>query len=369
VVNLLKIYIIFKGKTHENQKVGSKFMLDKIFKKRRSSVYIAEIGLNHNGSYELASKMIGSAAGAGADAVKFQVFVPEKMNSVYTTSLLERGTDDTPDRSQLDFLGRFVLKGAEYAGLKARADECGVVFFSSVFDEESFQLMESLGAPLYKIASSEVTNHPLIERVAATGKPVIMSTGICTEGEISSAVEIIRDRGGAGPVLMHCVSLYPTSPEFANLSRIRTLADRFGLEVGFSDHTAGTFACSLAAATGARLFEKHFTVDRFHDCPDKDVSLGPEEFSSMIDQVEKAVSMMGDGSISSGSPENGTARAARRSLFAARNIPAGNVIGRDDLIALRPGTGIPVIRMGDVLGKRAALDIKKERIIKLEYLE
>jgi len=344
-------------------------MLDEIFKKRRNSVYVAEIGLNHNGSYELARRMIRSAAGAGADAVKFQAFVPEKMNSVYTASLLERGTDDTPDRGQIDFLGRFVLKKSEYAGLKAFADECGVVFFSSVFDEESLDLMESLGAPLYKIASSEVTNHPLIEKVAATGKPVIVSTGICTESEISSAVEIIRDRGGAGPVLMHCVSLYPPAPEFANLSRIRSLADRFGLEVGFSDHTAGAFACSLAAVMGARLFEKHFTVDRLHDCPDKDVSLCPEEFCSMIDQVEKAVTMIGNGAISSGSPEDGTARAARRSLFAAGNIPAGKVIGRDDLIALRPGTGIPVTRMGDVLGKKAALDIKKDRIIKMEYLE
>ncbi|MBN2159350.1 MAG: N-acetylneuraminate synthase family protein [Spirochaetes bacterium] len=344
-------------------------MLEDIIQTKRRAIYIAEIGMNHNGDMETARAMIAAAAGAGADAVKFQTFVPELMNSPYTADLLERGSDHKRDTGIVDFFRSFVFSSEEYRELKGAAEGAGLVFFSSVFDTDSLSLMEGLGASLYKLASSEVTNHPLIEAVAETGKPLILSTGISTEEEIGMAVELFRMRSEAELVLLHCVSLYPTLPEQANLARIPALAGRFGVPVGFSDHSREAVAPMLAAALGARIFEKHFTIDRFHECPDKDISCAPDEFARVIESVEKAVAMTGSGEISYGSAESGTARAARRSLFARRHIPRGAVVREDDLVALRPGVGIPVYGMKQVAGKRSRVDIPAGAIIKKEHIE
>jgi N,N'-diacetyllegionaminate synthase len=344
-------------------------MLDSIMRSRRSALYIAEIGMNHNGDMDTALAMISAAARAGADAVKFQTFDPDLMNSVYTKDLLDAGVERRPDGAAADFFRKFVFSPDQYRALKSAAGEAGVVFFSSVFDMPSLSLLEGIAVPMYKLASSEVTNHPLIEAVAKTGKPAILSTGIATEEEIGMAVSLFRGAGGGEMVLMHCVSLYPTLPDQVNLARIPALARRFGLPVGFSDHTRDADATALAAATGARIFEKHFTIDRFHDCPDKDISCTPEEFAAMIARVESAVSMMGAGGISFGGAEAGTARAARRSLFARRFIPRGRTIGEDDLVALRPGVGIPVTAMKRVIGARSLADIPEGFLIREEHFE
>ena len=184
-------------------------MLESILQTGRRALYVAEIGLNHNGDLDTARAMIKAAARAGADAVKFQTFVPELMSSVYTLDLMETGAERKPDRGLIDFFRRFVLTRDQYRELKAAAEGLGVLFFSSVFDLDSLELLEGLGTALYKLASSEVTNHPLIEAVAGTGKPAILSTGIATEEEIGMAVDLFRRKSGSELVLMHCVSLYP----------------------------------------------------------------------------------------------------------------------------------------------------------------
>ncbi len=344
-------------------------MLESIIHTERKALYIAEIGLNHNGDMDTALAMISSAGHAGADAVKFQTFVPELMNSVYTADLLKGGRELKRDSGTVDFFRRFVFDRDRYRALQSAAQEAGTVFFSSVFDADSLEMLEGLDVPLYKLASSEVTNHPLIAAVAGTGKPAILSTGMASEDEIEMAVSLFRKKSGAELLLLHCVSLYPAAADRVNLSRIPALARRFGLPVGFSDHTREPFTPMLAACMGARIFEKHFTIDRFHECPDKDISFTPEEFAGMIGSVETALAMIGDGAISSGSAEAGTARAARRSLFARRAIPRGATIGKDDLVALRPGTGIPPYGLGLVAGKRAAVDIPEGYLIRKEYLD
>jgi sialic acid synthase SpsE len=343
-------------------------MLDSIIHSERRALYIAEIGLNHNGDMDTALAMIASAARAGADAVKFQAFVPELMNSVYTADLLGSGRELKRDSSMVDFFRRFVFDREQYRVLRSAAEEAGTIFFSSVFDAGSLDMMEGVGVPLYKLASSEVTNHPLIGAVADTGKPAILSTGMASEEEIDMAVSLFRKRSGAELVLLHCVSLYPARADQVNLSRIPSLARRFGAPVGFSDHSREAITPALAACMGARIFEKHFTIDRFHDCPDKDISFTPEEFTGMIGSVETAVAMIGDGTISSGSAEAGTARASRRSLFARRLIPRGATIGEDHLVALRPGVGIPAYDIGLVAGRRAGVDIPEGYLIRKEYL-
>ncbi len=343
-------------------------MLDSIIKKRRNAIYIAEIGLNHNGNPDTAVRMIQAAARAGADAVKFQTFVPELMSSVYTKDLMGPGFERQRDTGLVDFFRTFVLNRDQYRALQKAAEAEGLVFFTSVFDTESLEMMEGLDLPLYKLASSEVTNHPLVRAVAATGKPLILSTGMSSEEEIAAAVDLYRGQGGTELVLLHCVSLYPTPAGRVNLARIPALAGRFGLPVGFSDHTREAAAPMLAAAVGARIFEKHFTIDRFHECPDKDISCTPEEFAGIIDSVELAVTMTGNGAAAFGGEEAGTARGARRSLFARRFIPAGKVIDGDDLVALRPGVGIPPSDLVQVVGKMSGVDVPEGYLIRRENL-
>ncbi|TFH43425.1 MAG: N-acetylneuraminate synthase [Chrysiogenales bacterium] len=341
-------------------------MLDSIKRKGRRAIYVAEIGLNHNGSVDTARALIEAAARAGADAVKFQVFVPELMVSPRAEELLSQGSGRG---GAVEFFRKFVLGDGELRELKAAAEAEDLAFFSSVFDVDSLDLLESMGVDLYKLASSEVTNHPLISAVARTGKPLVLSTGISSEEEIDLAVSLFRGASGAELVLMHCVSLYPTGAGDANLARIPALARRFGLQVGFSDHTREAAAPMLASALGARIFERHFTIDRFHDCPDKEISSTPEEFSAMMQAVESAIEMVGDGAITSGSAEAGVARAARRSLFARTGIPKGKPVEEGELVALRPGVGIPPHMMGSVIGRTARVEIPAGGLITIEDLD
>jgi sialic acid synthase SpsE len=341
----------------------------KLFKTSRNAVYIAEIGLNHNGDFDTAVKMVEAAKKAGADAVKFQTFIPELLVSPYAGSLVKNGTDDIKDFNTIDFFKKLTLDKKELAQIKKKSEELGLVFFSSPFDIPSLLLLEELDVPLYKIASSEITNIKLLEAVALTGKPVIISTGICNENEIVKTVDIFRSKSSAEIALLHCVSLYPLPPESANLKRIESLQKKFGLETGFSDHSIGFETSMLAAAYGARIFEKHFTIRRDFDCPDKEVSLDPVGFSKMIEMIENAILMEGSGIISFSEDEAAVARSARRSLFAAGNIPAGKIIEESDLTALRPGVGIGADRINSVVGRKTLKNIEKDKIIYEDYLE
>ncbi len=343
-------------------------MLNKFKSKKRECLYIAEIGLNHNGSMQTAKELVISAAKTGVDCVKFQTFIPENMNSIYTSSLLKSGKEEKPDKSQVEFFRNYVLNEGEYRELKKLSDDLGLVFFSSPFDRESVDLLERLDVSLYKVASSEVTNHRLLKRIGDTGKPVILSTGMVTEHEIAEALALLKSRGTGDILLLHCISLYPLNPETANLKRIRTLREKFGRETGFSDHTRGTEAAVLAVSLGARVFEKHFTLSEDFDCPDRDVSFTGERMSAYMESVESAVKMLGSGGISFSEDEAVTARAARRSIFARREIPAGKVIEEDDLTVLRPGVGIPASMIDNILGRKSSVRIDKDYMVREEHL-
>jgi N,N'-diacetyllegionaminate synthase len=329
---------------------------------------IAEIGLNHNGDIETACSMVKAAAKSGAHAVKFQVFVPELLNSPYASDLLSCGMENARDYTTIDFFKKHTLAPDEYRRAFSAAEECGIVPFASVFDLPSLELMELFGSRFYKLASSEVTNLPLIKAVSGTGKPCILSTGMCSEAEIAMAVDTFRSGSGSEIALMHCVSLYPLPPAEANLNRIGSLARTFSCRVGYSDHTKGLTAAISAAAMGACMIEKHFTLDRDISCPDQDISLDPAGFRAMADAVKEASEMPGSGSIQFGEAEAATARAARRSLFAAVDIVRGEEISPKNLVALRPGVGISPAEIEDITGRRAAIDIAKDMMIREEYL-
>jgi N,N'-diacetyllegionaminate synthase len=335
----------------------------------RDAVFVAEIGLNHNGDAGTALMMVDAAARAGADAVKFQTFVPSLFYSIYASSLLADGKEGAPDRSQIDFFQKLVLAPADYRRIQARAREKKLVFFSSPFDIPSVDMLESLGVPLYKIASSEVTNHILLRRVAQTGRPVVMSTGICTEEEIEAALNVLHTHGAPEVTLLHCVSLYPLPPAKANLARIRAMKTRFGVNVGFSDHDADGHTSEIAAAYGARVFEKHFMHLPGFDCPDRAVSLDPGQFARMVQGVRSVIAMEGDGHLSFDISEKEIAKSARRSLFSAVCIPGGTVITGEHLVAKRPGTGMPVYRLNDIIGRKAACDIGEDFLIRPEHLD
>ncbi|MEW6525781.1 MAG: N-acetylneuraminate synthase family protein [Spirochaetota bacterium] len=330
-------------------------------------VFIAEIGLNHNGKLDEAIALIEKAAQAGTDLVKFQVFNAEKFYSVYTKSLLNNEKPQYDD-STIQFFKTFELSYNDYKTLQQVAYEHGVVFFASCFDDDSFAMMENLNVPLYKIASSEIANVPLLQSIASTHKPVIVSTGISLQHEIAHAVKLLQNEQ-CNVVLLHCVSLYPVPPSALNLFRIKSLQQLYGLPVGFSDHAKDNRASMMAVALGARVFEKHFKLSHNHDCADKDVSLTPQEFAAYIEDVNTALAMLGDGSIDYKEDEAAVARSARRSIFAARDIPAGTILNYSDIIIKRPGVGLSPLHCDAVIGKKVKHTIQKDMPILGEDVE
>lgn len=335
---------------------------------KKQPLFISEIGLNHNGDCSTAEKMIIESARAGANAVKFQTFIPEKMNSIYTKDLMDNDSDQNSDNGVIDFLSQFTLSEKEYRHLFSVAKSEGVIMFSAPFDMESLKLLMDLDVELLKIASSEMTNTLLLKNIATTGKPAILSTGMSSESEIRVALDIL-DSSNSDIALLHCVSLYPIEAAEANLRRITTLKSVFSREVGISDHCSDIINPVIAASLGSRIFEKHFMLDENHTCPDKDVSITPEKFRKMVDTVKDVFDRLGDGEIKKISREDSVAKAARRSLFASRDIAQGEKLSEENLICLRPGTGIPANMLDEITGKTVNRDIKKDSILKISYLD
>lgn len=329
----------------------------------RRGFYVAEIGLNHNGSLERALEMIDLAAGSGVDAVKFQTFTPELMNSEFTGSLLQGRGCSFANSREVDFFKGLTFPKEQWRRVADRALEKGVIFFSTPFDLPSVDLLEELEVPIMKVASSEVTNLLLLRRIAETGKPVFLSTGMSTDDEINRALQNLEGYGSGEVTLLHCVSLYPCEDHQANIARVLTLGERYDRPLGLSDHSRSSLNAALAAACGARVFEKHFTIDREYECPDKDVSITADDFRELIVTVENALIRLGTGELEPAMEELETARAARRSLFAVRDISRNAVITEEDLVLLRPGTGIPAPEMDRVLGRKAARPVRARCII------
>jgi len=329
--------------------------------------FIAEIGINHNGDFNLAKQLIKKARDAGADAVKFQTIVPELMNSVYTNSLIA-GNDLKKDKQQINFFQKFVFTKDEYLELKELAESFSLIFFSSPFDEPSISLLEDIRVDLFKVASSEITNLPLLKKIAATKKDVILSTGMSSLTDIQNALSIFQETKSS-VVLLHCVSLYPVSDDRVNLKRIVALKNNFDLPLGFSDHSVDSLASEGAFVMGARVFEKHFSLSDDFDCPDKAVSLSPARFKEMVDNINRLQKMFGTGEINPSSEEKKVAFSARRSIFATRDIPNGKIVTEEDIVCLRPGTGIGAENYYSLLGKKVLKNISKDDMLSIEDIE
>ncbi len=318
---------------------------------------IAEAGVNHNGDMALARALVDVAAAARADAVKFQTFAVDRLvtRSAATAEYQRRALGGEP--SQYEMLARLELSPADHEMLLAHCARCGIEFMSTPFDPESARFLKRLGVRRIKISSGDVTNLPMLEVVGALGLPVILSTGMADLEEVGAAVATLRAAGTTDLALLQCVSNYPADPALTNLRVMDTFARAFGTPVGLSDHSPGTAVAIAAAARGAAYIEKHFTLDRSLPGPDHQASLLPDELRGLVQAIREVEAAMGDGVKRPAPSELPVRDVARKSLVAARDVPAGTALAPDDVVILRPGTGLSPAALPRVLGRRTARPI------------
>lgn len=307
---------------------------------------IAEAGVNHNGDVDLAHALVDVAGDAGADAVKFQTFDPALLVSRDAPAAPYQAAA-TGATTQQAMLRALALPTRAWSSLMSHARDRGLVFLSTAFDRPSADLLDKLGVPAFKVPSGELNNLDLVVDLARRGRPLIISTGMATLAEVRSAVS--AGSGAHGVCILHCVTAYPASPESANLRAIRTLVEEFHVPVGWSDHTVGFVTAVASVALGATMLEKHVTTDRKLPGPDHAASANPAEFADYVAAVREAEAALGHGEKVPAEEEESNRIFARRSLHAARDLEAGHVMRAEDVLALRPATGIPPDRRVDGL--------------------
>jgi N,N'-diacetyllegionaminate synthase len=312
---------------------------------------IAEAGVNHNGSLDLALRLVDAAAQAGADAVKFQTFSAAALASSAARQADYQVRNLGRDGSQVDMLRALELGEADFAKLKAHAETQGLVFLSSPFDDGSADLLLRLDVAGYKLGSGELTNHPFLAKLAASGRPLIVSTGMCDLDEVEAAAAVVRAHGDPPVAWLHCVSCYPAPAAEANLRAMDTLRQAVGGPVGMSDHSMGHAVALAAVARGASLIEKHLTLDRSLPGPDHAASLLPADLAAAIADIRLVESALGDGVKRAMPSERSTRDVARKSLVAARDLAPGCVLTPADLAIKRPGDGIPPAHREALIGR------------------
>lgn len=331
---------------------------------------IAEAGSNHNRDLATALRLIEVAAEAGADAVKFQTYTAAGLYSRHTPEmryLKEQGL--VGDRESVwELIKRVEMPWEWHGDLARHAAEVGVTFLSTPFDESAVDLLEEVGVPAYKLASYEVNHLPLIERAARTGKPLLISTGMASLGDIERALDAAAAAGARDLLVMHCAVNYPPRFENLNLRAIGTLRDAFQIPVGWSDHTMGHTADVVAVALGACAIEKHFTLSRDHPGPDHPFALEPRELRDMVTAIRDAEASLGSTVKRVTDAEADLYRLGRRSLVAARALAAGAEIRRDDIAVKRPGFGIAVDALDQVVGRHVAHDVEEDQVLQWDDL-
>jgi N-acetylneuraminate synthase len=326
----------------------------------REKVYIiAEMSANHNRDFEQAVQILKAAKEAEADAVKLQTYTPDTITLRCDNKYFQiEGNSLWGGRNLYDLYHEAFMPWEWQPKLKSIANELGIDLFSTAFDSSSVDFLEDMGVPIYKISSFEIVDIPLIEKVASTGKPLIISTGMATLEEIEEAVQAARAAGAWQISLLKCTSAYPAPPEEMNLRSIPHMAETFHVPVGLSDHSLGISASVAAVALGACIIEKHFTLSRDVAGPDTVFSLEPNEFKALVDAVRTAEKALGDVRYGASVGEKDS-QIFRRSLFIIRDTRRGEEFTKENVSSIRPGHGLHTRYMGKVLGRRARIDIKK----------
>jgi N,N'-diacetyllegionaminate synthase len=335
---------------------------------RRPTFIIAEAGVNHNGSLDIALELVAAAKACGADAVKFQTFSADRLVTRSASKAAYQKTTVPNGDSQYEMLKQLELGPDAFEQIRACCEKHGIEFMSSPFDEEAADMLDALGMRVFKIPSGEITNLPLLRHIAAKQREIILSTGMCWIGEVETAVRTLRDAGARQVTLLHCVTEYPAPFDQINLAAMHTLATAFGLPVGYSDHTAGIEIPIAAVALGATVIEKHFTLDTNMSGPDHRASLDPTDFKRMVDAIRNVEKAIGDGHKRPAACELANIEIVRKSVVAARDIPAGKTIARDDVLIKRPGTGIPPAELDSVVGRVARQNIAVDSVIRWQDL-
>lgn len=330
------------------------------------AVYIiAEAGVNHNGSVDLAKQMIDKAKEAGADCVKFQTFIAENTVSKNAVKADYQKLYTNSAESQLDMIRRLELSFDEFVELDTHCKQKEIDFLSTAFDEESLHFLNTLGMKKWKIPSGEITNLPFLIKVAQLNQPVILSTGMSTMSEVKSAVSILQAYGAAEITALHCTTEYPAPYEDVNLNAMKTLEQELNLPVGYSDHTSGIEVSIAAVALGATIIEKHFTLDRNMQGPDHKASLEPDELKKMIRCIRHIERAMGKGHKEPMGSEKKNIEIARKSIVAKKDIVKGEVLTEETITVKRPGNGISPMKWFDVIGKEAVRDFAGDELIEL----
>jgi N,N'-diacetyllegionaminate synthase len=329
---------------------------------------IAEAGVNHNGDIGLACQLIDAARTAGADAVKFQTFTAERLVSASAPKAEYQKQRSGDSQSQYEMLKQLELSADDFRLLQQYCQQRDILFLSSPFDEESVDLLEALDMAAYKVPSGEITNTPLLKYIAATRKPVLMSTGMAYLGEVETAMQMLYANGAQDIALFHCVSNYPANPDEINLRAMETLRHAFRVPVGYSDHTNGSEIPLAAVALGAKVLEKHFTLDRTLPGPDHQASLEPSELVALVRGVRMIEAALGDGRKRPVVSETAIAAVARKSYVAAVDLPEGATLTDGNLVLKRPGTGLPASSLPYLIGRTTRVAIAQGTIISLDML-
>lgn len=325
---------------------------------------IAEAGVNHNGSIELAKKLIDKGAEAGVDAVKFQSFKADKLVTInaekadYQKANMENNTDN-----QYEMIKKLELDYGKHEELMDYATDKGVMFLSSAFDLDSIDLLVDLDLSVFKIPSGEITNLPYLIKIAKTEKPIILSTGMASMGEIEAAIEVLKENGSTEITVLHCNTEYPTPMGDVNLTAMNTIKDAFQVKVGYSDHTLGIEVPIAAVALGAEVIEKHFTLDKTMDGPDHKASLEPSELKEMVRSIRNIEMALGNGIKTPTASEKKNKPIARKSIVAKASIHAGEVYSEENVDIKRPGTGISPMLWDEIIGSTANKDYQVDELI------
>jgi len=327
---------------------------------------IAEAGVNHNGSLDLAYQLIDVAKDAGVDAVKFQTFKAENVVSKLADKAEYQKKTTGLDKSQLEMIKKLEISFDDFIKLKKYCDKKGIMFLSTPFDHQSIDFLYDL-INIYKIPSGEIINYPYLKHITTKNKPIIMSTGMANLGEVEEAINIIRSVNSEVQIsLLHCTTNYPASYEEVNLKAMQTLAAAFKLPIGYSDHTLGIEVPVAAVAMGAKIIEKHFTLDKKLPGPDHMASLEPDELKEMVKAIRNIEKALGDGIKKPNKSEIEIMKVARKSLISTRDIRAGEIIKESDIAIKRPGTGIPPKFKVIIIGMKLVNDIRQDEPFRWE---
>lgn len=329
------------------------------------TLVIAEAGVNHNGSLEMAKKLVDVAHECGADVVKFQTAKLDSLVSKTACMADYQKHNIGVEESQKDMLQKLLLDFQDFIELNEYCKKVGIMFLSTPFDIESIHFLNDM-QDIWKIPSGEITNYPYLVQIGETKKPVIMSTGMSNLEEIEHALEILRENGSGEISLLHCNTQYPTPFEDANLKAILTLKEKFGVKVGFSDHTLGIEASIAAVAIGAEIVEKHFTLDGNMKGPDHKASLEPKELATMISSIRHTEVAMGSGEKVVTESERNNMVIARKSIVAKTDIKKGEILTVENITTKRPGSGISPMKWNSVLGTAAIRDFLEDELIKID---